>query len=120
MNMTGTDEKLKELANLTKEKHEEGEELLDAFISFLRREKEGDIDIKVLLKLLEDQEYFSALITLMSAREATSEEDKERILREKLRSRAKSSREDVEAGRTLSLEEVKERTGKFIRERYDG
>jgi hypothetical protein len=47
-------------------------------------------------------------------------ERKERILEEKMRSRAARSRSDIEKGHTHSIEEVRTHTDTFLRRRYEG
>ncbi len=48
------------------------------------------------------------------------QEERSELLKEKLRSRAKSSEEDIAAGRTVSLEEVARRKKDLIRKHYEG
>lgn len=51
---------------------------------------------------------------------AGEKEERSELLKEKLRSRAKASEEDIKAGRTVTLEEVTRRKKDLIRRYYGG
>lgn len=94
-----------ELLSLLRE--QDDEQLLSSLHRILKHEdqKEVKLMLRVLSKVLDEEQ---------------EEEERDPILMEKLRSRARQSEEDIKAGRTLSLEEVDRRNEELLRKYYEG
>lgn len=118
LTMDATKEKIERIASLVEEKGQDKERFLELLQGILERGSSKEID--AFLRVLADEESFQAFYTLISVKEEEGDEQREKLLEQKLRSRAKKAREDIEAGRTLSVDEVRERTDRFLRENYEG
>lgn len=113
--MNTEQEKIERIIALLKEKKGKDERVLDLVLGLLQDPETSSELIEELH--LEESEGSSELLTRL---QEMLKERNERILEEKMRSRAERSRSDIEKGHTYSIEELRTRTDEYLRRRYEG
>jgi hypothetical protein len=111
--MKSRQEKIERIIALLNEGKDE--RILDLVLSLLQYPERSNELIEELQ--LEESEKGSELLIRL---QEMIRESKERILEEKMRSRAARSRSDIEKGHTHSIEEVRTHTDEYLRRRYEG